>query len=131
MRGLSVTILSRNGISHAYGQRVVDELDFIIATLDELLLIVGRGKQELIRDVLLERAVEGCANRIGDTIRNKIPLELQDRYRGRNYWSQWISWRVKLAHQYHQIDVNLLWRDLERDVPDLRQLIADDILAPG
>ena len=121
--------MSRESTVHRYGERTAVELDFIVQTLDELLLVVDRGKEALAEDVLLQRAVEGCANRIGDTIRNKIPDELQDEYRGRNYWSEWVNWRVMLMHHYHRVDIDLLWRDMNRDVPEFRRLLVENVLS--
>ena len=120
--------MAREAVLRVYGERVVAELEFIVQTLDELLLVVERGKDALAEDVLLQRAVEGCANRIGDTIRNKIPETLQDDYRGRTYWSQWISWRVMLMHHYHRVDIDLLWRDMANDVPDFRRMLVENVL---
>jgi uncharacterized protein with HEPN domain len=120
--------MSREAVCRAYGERTVTELDFIVQTLEELLLVVDRGKDALADDVLLQRAVEACANRIGDTIRNKIPEELQDEYRGRAYWSEWVNWRVMLMHHYHRMDIDLLWRDIARDVPEFRRFLVEEIL---
>lgn len=120
--------MSREDIGRRYGARVVAELEFIVQTLDELLLVVGRGKDDLANDVILQRAVEGCANRIGDTIRNKVPLGLQDEYLGRAYWSEWVDWRVMLMHHYHRVDIDLLWNDMAVDIPEFRRLLLEDVL---
>ena len=121
--------MSRESVCRAYGERIAGELEFIVQTLDELLLVVGRGKDALVDDVLLQRAVEGCANRIGDTIRNKIPDALQDEYNGRGYWSAWVNWRVMLMHHYHRMDIDLLWQDMSRDVPEFRRFLLSDVLS--
>jgi uncharacterized protein with HEPN domain len=122
--------MSRAEVRRVYGDRVVAELDFIVQTLDELELIVDAGKDELLTNVLQQRAVEGCANRIGDTIRNKIPIAIQEQYRGCKYWSAWIGWRVLLSHRYHIIDVDLLWNDVSgNDIPEFRRLLTAEILS--
>lgn len=120
--------MSRESVCRSYGERVATEVDFIIQTLDELLLIVDRGKDALVDDVLLQRAVEGCANRIGDKIRNRVPEALQAEYGGPVYWSEWVDWRVMLMHQYHRLDIDLLWTDLVRDVPQFREYLAGTVL---
>jgi uncharacterized protein with HEPN domain len=121
--------MPREAVHRAYGERIAGELDFIVQTLDELLLVVDRGKDALVDDVLLQRAVEGCANRIGDMIRDKIPETLQDEYNGRTYWSAWVNWRVMLMHHYHRMDIDLLWRDMARDVPEFRRFLIEDVLS--
>ncbi|MCH9734100.1 MAG: hypothetical protein K0U78_06040 [Actinomycetia bacterium] len=121
--------MSRESVLREHGERTVDELDFIVQTLDELQAVVDRGKDAPVSDVLLQRAVEGCVNRIGDTIRNKIPSAVQEQYRGSRYWSEWVDWRVMLTHHYHRLDVNTLWIDLTQDVPEFRRLLVEHILS--
>jgi uncharacterized protein with HEPN domain len=121
--------MAREEIRAKYGDRVVSDIEFIVTTLDEILMIVDRGKDALLNDVLLQRAVEGCANRIGDTISQKrIPLELQEEYGKQETWSAWIAWRIQLVHIYHRISLELLWSDMVRDVPEFRRFLIEDVL---
>lgn len=111
-----------------YGAECIGHLEFLVDTLGELEAIAARGKDAYLSDVVLQRAVEGCANRIGDTIKVKIPESLQDEFGGREMWSDWVDWRVFLVHIYHRIDLHQVWRDLERDVPEFRRFLRDDVL---
>lgn len=121
--------MSREKVRQEFGDRVVAELEFLIATLDEMLVIVGDGKDELMSNFRQQRTIEACSNRIGDTIRNKIPNALQTKYRGDRNWSSWIDWRVFLSHQYHRIDLEMLWNDLSGDdIPEFRRFLADEVL---
>jgi uncharacterized protein with HEPN domain len=118
-------VTGRDGLVARYGAEVVGYLDFLVTTLGELEGIAVRGRDAYLGDVVLQRAVEGCANRIGDTIKAKVPVELQDELGGREMWSDWVDWRVFLIHIYHRVDLTQVWRDLERDVPEFRRrLIA-------
>ncbi|HMR47624.1 MAG TPA: hypothetical protein PKE40_00255 [Arachnia sp.] len=114
----------REDLAARYGAEVVGHLDFLVATLGELEDIAARGRDAYLGDVVLQRAVEGCANRIGDTIKAKVPVELQDELGGREMWSDWVDWRVFLVHIYHRVDLTQVWRDLERDVPEFRRRLV-------
>lgn len=123
-----MTAVGRERLAELYGDRVVDELEFLLRTLDEIELVIQRGWDAYADDVLLQRAVEGSANRIGDTIRNKVPVKLQNDHLGVDAWSEWVDWRAFLAHHYHRVDPRRIWQDMIRDVPRFRRFIAEDLL---
>lgn len=67
------------------------------------------------------------ANRIGDTIRANLPVDLLDEYSARP-WSQIVGMRVRMAHLYAENDTALMWNTLVNDVQKLRGYIAHTIL---
>lgn len=119
--------MSRERVLEIHGERVVESTEFLAATLDELMLVVERGRDAFLADVLLQRAVEGIANRIGDTIRNRFPDTFLAEHPSID-WPAWVSWRTFLAHIYHRIDPDELWNDITRDVPPFRDYLLNEIL---
>lgn len=110
-----------------YGPRVLDDLDRLVAYLDEVAMVVERGREAYLRDVLAQRAVEGILNRIGDTIRNRVPADLQDALGGQDYWSGWVGLRVVVAHHDQRIDLARVWRTLAHDAPAFRLLLGNEL----
>lgn len=113
-----------------YGERAARDIEFLIATCDEVQLVLDRGREAFLGDVLLQRAVEGCAGRIGDTISNKVPPELQEEFGGRERWSALVGWRVVLAHKYHRVLPARVWNDA-LGIPGFRRFLVDDVLGDG
>lgn len=124
---LDAPLSGRDRLVAAYGEKVVRDIDFLVATCDEIQLVLDRGRETFLKDVLLQRAVEGCAGRIGDTISNKIPPELQDEFGGRERWSALVGWRVILAHKYHRVLPARVWNDA-LGIPDFRRFLTDEVL---
>lgn len=38
-------------------------------------------------------------------------------------WRGMISLRNILIHQYHRVDLNLIWRVIEKDIPEIKEKI--------
>lgn len=121
----------RQYLADKYGDRVVAELEALVTRCDEIQLILDRGHDTYLADVLLQRAMEGCANRIGDTIRNKIPRDLQVEFGGVDVWWEWVDWRVQLAHHYSAVSHDRVWREAARDLPKFRAFLTVRVLGDG
>lgn len=119
---------NRAHLAAKYGARAVHEVESLVARLDEIVMILDKGHEAYVQDVLLQRAMEGCANRIGDTIRNKIPKALQEEFGGKEEWSDWVAWRVQIAHHYTAVSHDRVWREAARDVPVFRRYLSVDVL---
>lgn len=125
---LSIFATGSQYIEATYGPETVQHLEFLCRTLDELSTIGDLGKSEFMSNFVVQRAVEACVNRIGDTIKTHIPEELQDDFGGRRTWSAWVSFRVFLVHVYHRIELEQVWDSLQGDVPEFKEFLANDVL---
>lgn len=114
-------------LEESYGGRVVEALNDLIGYCAEAELVVALGRDRFMSDVLIQRAAEAILNRIGDTIRNRLPPPFLDEYDGQP-WAEIVGQRVMIAHHDMRLDYNLLWRTLTERVPPLRDYVADDVL---
>lgn len=88
----------------------------------------GRSAEDLESDRLLALALVRLLEVIGEAAR-RISDELRYCY-PEIAWSQIIGLRNRLIHGYDSIDVNILWRIITTDLPDLignlKSILADD-----
>ena len=95
-----------------------DMLDAARAVRD---FITGRSFQEYLRDQMLRRAVERsleiigeAAGRVSDTLRNAHP-EIP--------WRRIIGQRYVIAHEYGELEDELIWRAATLHVPELIEML--------
>lgn len=117
----------RGDLAAEYGQAVVEALDALVSYCEEAAILVGRGREAFQQDVLLQRAAEAIFNRIGDTIRAKLPDSLLDEYPGQP-WSTIVAMRVRMAHIYAENDKTIIWNTLTEHVPPLRDYVSHEML---
>jgi len=65
--------------------------------------------------------VKGIEN-IGEASKN-IPTSLKNRYI-EIPWKDMAGMRDKLSHAYFEIDMDVLWKTIQRDIPQLKILIS-------
>jgi uncharacterized protein with HEPN domain len=87
----------------------------------------GRSKQDLFNDFIYRFAIERqleiigeAANNLSDAIHQLYPFVP---------WSQIISFRNLLAHEYFGIDLEIVWAILEQKIPmlktDIRKIVEN------
>lgn len=54
---------------------------------------------------------------------NNIPEELRARYT-EVPWEKMVSMRNKVSHEYFGVDLSILWKTIEEDIPELKRLMA-------
>lgn len=123
----SASCARRAELTAKYGDGVVESLEAVVSFCDEAALLVGRGRDAFEEDVLLRRASEAIFNRIGDTIRSRLPSDLLEEY-PRQPWSNIIGMRVRMAHIYTENDRNIMWNALVEHVPQLLHYVSHGIL---
>ncbi len=64
---------------------------------------------------------------IGEASRN-VPLSLQERF-AEVPWSYMTGMRNKLAHDYFGVDLEVIWRTIQEDLPALQAPIEHVLLA--
>jgi uncharacterized protein with HEPN domain len=112
---------------------VAKELLHVRDWLDRAQEIVDRGKESYLRDDLLQEAGDSLMMKLGEaSIRlSRASLEGPDGVS----WQDAIANRNWLIHQYDEIDREITWTTLARDLPRWRQALArafdsaEDVLA--
>lgn len=105
-----------------------DAAERTVALCDVLAGFVDTDLDAFLDDVRGQWAVEMGLIRIGETI-HRIPDDVLDRFPGQP-WRQIVGMRNFAAHQYDDLDPHRVWRTATRDVPALRDYLADVVL-PG
>lgn len=99
---------------HDYFVRVRHMLDFAREAVG---LAKGKSQSGLGGDRLLDLATLHLITLIGEAA-NQIPQDVQSKY-PQIAWSDIIGMRHRLVHGYDQIDYDILWQTLSKDIPDL------------
>jgi uncharacterized protein with HEPN domain len=97
-------------------RRAAKELDHIKVWLDRVDEIVDRGRGAYLADDLLQEAGDSLTMKVGEaanrlTKLDVLPPEGVD-------WALAVANRNFLIHQYDQINRELTWLTLSRDLPD-------------
>lgn len=114
-------------------RKVAKELLHVRDWLDRAQEIVDRGKETYLRDDLLQEAGDSLMMKLGEASNrlSRAGIEGPDGVS----WQDAIANRNWLIHQYDEIDREITWTTLARDLPRWRQALArsfeaaEDVLA--
>lgn len=87
--------------------------------------IKGVDKDSLAKNKEKQSAIIRQIEIIGEATKN-IPQNIKRKYSSIP-WKEIIGTRDKLIHHYFGVDLNILWKILEKDIPKLKQEIKDII----
>jgi len=76
--------------------------------------------EEFIKDRKTVNAVIRSLEVMGEAVK-KIPVEIRDRY-PEIPWKYIAGMRDKLIHEYHGVDLEIVWEVVKKEVPPLKQL---------
>jgi uncharacterized protein with HEPN domain len=82
-------------------------------------LVGGRNRQDLEEGRMLNLAVVRLLEIVGEAA-NRVPNEVQSKHPGIP-WREIIGMRNRLIHGYDQVDFEVLWQILTRDLPGVVQ----------
>ena len=76
---------------------------------------------DYVKDLKTQSAVERQLGIIGEAVKN-LPKEMTNKY---PYipWKDIVGTRDKVIHQYFDVDLDILWEVIEKNIPDLKQNI--------
>jgi uncharacterized protein with HEPN domain len=91
--------------------------------------LIGRGRQDLESDLLLQFALVRAVEIVGEAASKVSPL-------GRHElssvpWNRIIGMRNRIVHAYFDVDLNILWDTLTQALPPLRLQLKAAAEAPG
>lgn len=107
--------------------RVALALVNLAQTLDQIADLVALGRERVESDPFLPLAAGQLGIRLGHDV-NALP-EVWREERSDIPWHSIRGLRNRLAHDYHEIDFDLLWDAYAAAVPGMRAGLADDIEA--
>ncbi len=84
-------------------------------------LIEGMELGSFTSDGQCQAAVIQGIEMIGDAAGN-IDLTFQEKH-GEIPWNQMIGMRNRLIHDYNEIDIDLVWQTIQKDIPELLRKI--------
>ena len=92
-------------------------LDMLIAGRRALDHVEGLTQDQFESDVLRQDAVIRCLEQVGEASTRVSPG-----YRSQHPGIDWraiVGMRNRLIHEYHDVDLRLVWRTLQHDLPRL------------
>ncbi|MGH9112696.1 MAG: HepT-like ribonuclease domain-containing protein [Acidimicrobiales bacterium] len=99
--------------------RLAESLSDLASFFDIAARLVARGKPSYDDDETLRLAAEAVVSRVGEGAA-RLPQEFRSRHPDVP-WRKIRGMRNIVAHEYHQIDVEIVWRVLEVELPKLRR----------
>lgn len=85
---------------------------------------IGRSREDLDNDDMLVLALTKLVEIVGEAAKH-IGAETRSRFPGVP-WSDAARTRDRLTHHYFDIDLDVLWRTVTADLPDLLHALEDD-----
>ena len=93
----------------------IETIEGRVADLDEPAFVAD----DVVHDaVLYQLALLGEAA-------SSLSPEVHERHPGIP-WPQIVAFRNRIMHEYHSVDLRIVWQTIQRDLPELRSAIEDD-----
>ncbi len=94
-----------------------NRLEDIADAAAEIAAVVAGGRARFERDRLVQLATERLLEIIGEAMA-KMSMEFREEH-PQVEWPQVIGMRNLLAHAYHRVDIELVWKAASESVPSL------------
>ncbi len=97
-------------------------MDYILDILSSIQeieeFVEGMDFKEFVMDKKTVNAVIRSLEVMGEAVK-KIPSEIRDKYR-EIPWKYIAGMRDKLIHEYHGVDLEIVWEVIEKEIPPLK-----------
>jgi uncharacterized protein with HEPN domain len=108
-------------------RKVAKEFLHLREWLEKAMELVGAGRAAYAEDGLRQEAGDSLMMKIGEAV-NRLSRAGVAAPEGIS-WADAIANRNWLIHQYDEIDRNLTWETLARDLPALREALQSEFIA--
>lgn len=82
----------------------------------------GKSREDFLNSIQLQWAAIRGLEIIGEATKN-LPEKFRKKY-PQISWRQLAGMRDKLIHGYFRVDLELVWKVIQRDIPDLRKELS-------
>jgi len=89
------------------------------ATDEALEFSTARSREDLDNDRMLTLALVKCIEIVGEAA-NQIPRAFQEQH-PQIPWADIIGMRNRLIHAYYDVNLDILWRTIQDELPPLKQ----------
>ena len=93
-------------------------LDILISIREIEDFIADMNFEEFVKDRKTVNAVIRSLEVMGEAVK-KIPPEIRDRH-PEIPWKYIAAMRDKLIHEYHGVDLEIVWEVIEKEIPSLK-----------
>ncbi|MCW7075240.1 MAG: DUF86 domain-containing protein [Candidatus Methanospirare jalkutatii] len=93
-------------------------LDILTSIQEIEEFVEGMNFEEFVEDRKTVNAVIRSLEVMGEAVK-KIPLEIREKYQ-EIPWKYIAGMRDKLIHEYHGVDLEIVWEVVEKEIPPLK-----------
>ena len=98
-----------------------ERLTDILEAITNIEKYAVKGKAEFQKNELIQIWIVHHLQIIGEAS-NNLSQEIREKYPNLS-WAEIIAFRNILVHEYFRIDLNVVWKIVERDLPNLKTKI--------
>ena len=107
-------------MTRTYKDYVMD----LLQSIEEIYEFIGEMNFE---DFLIDKKTQNAVIRsleIMDEAAKKIPVEIKDKY-PEIPWKYMAGMRDKLIHEYHGVDLSIVWHGIKEEIPTIKPVIEE------
>jgi len=93
-------------------------LDILTSIQEIEEFVEGMNFEDFVEDRKTVNAVIRSLEVMGEAVK-KIPLEIREKYQ-EIPWKYIAGMRDKLIHEYHGVDLEIVWEVIEKEIPPLK-----------
>ena len=93
-------------------------LDILTSIQEIEEFVEGMNFEDFVKDRKTVNAVIRSLEVMGEAVK-KIPLEIREKYQ-EIPWKYIAGMRDKLIHEYHGVDLEIVWEVVEKEIPPLK-----------
>lgn len=104
-------------------------LDYILESIDLIERWTASGRGTFLTDELVQSAILYRLETLAEAA-GKLSAEVRDRHR-HIPWRDITDFRNRVSHGYLDLDLDLVWRVIEIDLPSLKRIVDEEMGRPS